>query len=142
MIRPIINQPKNRSQVFSGSDSISTKQQATERPGIHGTNGTRNPRGRSGCFAGDNHARGYNGESEQRPDVRQVGKRADIPDAGRDPDDKSRHPGADVGCLVLRVRRARTPDGSNRSRDIANHTRACPYWKTSSDESIPTARRN
>jgi len=52
-----------------------------------------------------------------------------FPNAGRNSHCEARHPGADVRRAEFGMH-FRERAGSRPSRDIANQTRACPYWKT------------
>jgi hypothetical protein len=114
MTSPMISQTKKRSQVSSGRLSINTRQQTMEIPGSSGTQGTRKPRGRSGCFL-----RSTMTPAETRIKANNV-PMFDMPTA---------KPATQVltyGVLKRGCTREKT-SGNKRSRDIANQKRACPY---------------
>ena len=63
------------------------------------------------------HSRRHDDKREQRPDIRQVGERADIPDAGRNADHQARDPGADMRRLEPRVHSRK----ERRQQPVARH---------------------
>src|SRR4051812_37119510 len=105
--------------------------------GNNGTNGTRNPLGRSGCFLRSRIT--PNDTSTNAKSVPMFDKSAASPMSTSPAGSPTTKPAIQVDqCGVLnRVCTAENNFGSSPSRDIANQMRVCPYWNTSSDDSIP-----
>ena len=66
-------------------------------------------------------------ECEQRADICKIRQRADIENSCRNPHKKTCYPSRDVRGTKTLMRHAKISPGSNPSRDMANHTRVCPY---------------
>src|ERR1700679_205128 len=120
----MISQTKNRTHVITGRPVISNTQKTTERTGITGPNGTRNPRYRSGSLYRSTITpieTSTNANSVPMFDIS-----ANVPTSNNPAGIATSTPATQVanagvrnrGCTLLKT------SGSNLSRDIANQTRA------------------
>src|SRR5260370_41948013 len=122
-----MSQTKKRIQVSSGRLNISTTQQTIEMRGSSGTQGTRKPRGRSGCFL-----RNTITPAETRMNANSVPmlERAANQLTSKTPAGiPTANPATQVlicGVLYFGWTRENTL-GTKRSRDLSNQIRAWPY---------------
>jgi len=119
-----------------GRPAISRRHVKIVTIGASGPPGAR--KGRYGRFTvtQDEHPSADQRKGKQRADVREVRKRADIEKTRGDSDDEAREPGGEIRRVYFGWTRPKMR-GSRPSRDIANHTRAWPSWKTSREEIMP-----
>src|ERR1017187_6393469 len=138
MAKPTISQTKNLTHVSSGKAIISTRQKAMEIIGSHGDPGTLNPRGRAGWVL-----RSTITPRETMMNANSVpmfAKSAKVPISQMPAGIPTTRPAIQVlMCGVLWTGwTLENTRGSRPSRDMANQMRACPYWNTRREESMPT----
>ena len=120
------NHTRNRTQVSSGRLAIRIMHERMARIGTTGTQGVRNERRRSGCFRRSTSTPSETSTNANR--VPMLERSASVPMSNIPAGMATKNPATQVLMCGVRKRGWTLEKicGSRPSRDMANHTRACP----------------